>query len=111
MQRCIMVRSSVWSMRLACAPWIATPAGALAATICLVAICKPALPLLRGFCKSWKKRRALFLRLGGEEQRIALALAELGCFLRLGVGDVLGEHRDHAGAALVRRHHHVVGLV
>src|SRR5439155_4029553 len=55
--------------------------------------------------------RLLLLGLGGEEQRIALALAELGSFLRLGVGDILGVDRDNAHAALVRRHHHAVGLV
>ena len=39
-----------------------------------------------------------FLRLGGEVKRIAVLLAELGGFLGLGVGNVLGEDRDHAGA-------------
>jgi hypothetical protein len=39
-----------------------------------------------------------------------LALAEVGRFLGLGLRDIAGVHRDHAGAALVRRHHHPMGL-
>src|SRR4029079_9222593 len=54
--------------------------------------------------------RTLFLRFRGEEERITLALAQFGRLLGLGLSDVAGEHRDHAGAALVRRHHHPVGL-
>src|SRR4051812_41040182 len=60
--------------------------------------------------RRFHSRRTLFLRLGREEQRIALALAELGRLLGLGLGDVAREHRDNAGAALMRRHHHPVGL-
>jgi hypothetical protein len=37
--------------------------------------------------------------------------AEIGRFLRLGLGDVAREHRNDAGAAPVRRHHDAVGLV
>src|ERR1051326_3614058 len=46
-------------------------------------------------------RRALLFRLGGEEQRIALALAEFGRLLGLGLGDVAGGGRDAASAFLV----------
>src|SRR6185437_9478944 len=52
----------------------------------------------------------LFFRLGGEIKRVTLGFSELGRLFRLGVGDVFGEHRDHAGAFLVRGHHHAVGL-
>src|SRR3954463_3287259 len=55
-------------------------------------------------------RRTLFLRLGRKEQRIALALAEVGAFLGLGLRNIASKHRDHAGAALMRRHHHPVRL-
>src|ERR1700737_5469299 len=53
----------------------------------------------------------LFLRLGGEQQRIALGATGVGGARRLGLGDVLGEHGDHADAALVRGDHDLVGLV
>ncbi len=58
-----------------------------------------------------RHRTFLFLRLGGEEQRIAFALAEFGRFLGFGLGDVPGVDRDDAGAALVRGHHHAISLV
>jgi len=38
--------------------------------------------------------RPLLFRFGGEEQRIAFALAKLGGFLRLGLGNVRGIDRD-----------------
>src|SRR5262249_12694358 len=56
-------------------------------------------------------RLCLLLRLRGEEQRIPLALAELGALLRLGIGDVLGIDRDDAGAAPVGGHHYPIGVV
>src|ERR1700682_2939450 len=54
---------------------------------------------------------SLFLWLGGEQQRVALGAAGVGGARRLGLGDVLGEDRDHAYAALVRGDHDLVGLV
>src|SRR5947208_7226554 len=53
----------------------------------------------------------LFLRLGGEQQRIALGAAGIGGARRLGLGDILGEDRDHADAAPVRGDHDLVGLI
>src|ERR1700710_536782 len=53
----------------------------------------------------------LFLRLGREQQRIALGAAGVGGARRLGLGDVLGENRDHAYTALMRGDHDFVGLV
>src|SRR3981081_4444826 len=57
------------------------------------------------------RNRALFLRLGGEQQRVALGAAGIGGTGRLGLGDVLREDRDHAYAAPVRGDHDLVGLV
>src|SRR5712671_174062 len=51
------------------------------------------------------------LRLGREQERIAFGAAGVGRARRLGLGDIPGIDRDHADAAAVRRHHHVVGLV
>src|ERR1700710_1855472 len=53
----------------------------------------------------------LFLRLGREQQRIALGAAGVGGARRLGLGDVFGEDRDHAYTALMRGDHDFVGLV
>src|SRR5215218_6149088 len=51
---------------------------------------------------------ALLLGLSGEEQRIAFALTEFGGFVGFGLSHVPGVDGDHAGAAPVRRHHHVM---
>src|SRR6266550_1988245 len=53
----------------------------------------------------------LFLRLGGEQQRVAFGAPGVGGARRLGLGDVLGEDRDHAYAEPVRGDHDLVGLV
>src|SRR5262249_26191375 len=53
----------------------------------------------------------LFLGLGREQERIALGATGVGGACRLGLGDVLGEHRDHADAEPVCGDHHLVGLV
>src|SRR3954470_7694560 len=53
----------------------------------------------------------LLLRLGGEIKRIAGLFAKFGRLLGLGVGDILGEHRNHAGASAMRGHHHLVGVL
>ena len=53
----------------------------------------------------------LFLRLGGEQQRIAFGAAGIGGARRLGLGDILGEDRDHAYAEPVRGDHDLVGLI
>src|SRR5882762_5825462 len=53
----------------------------------------------------------LFLRLGGEQQRVALGAAGVGGARRLGLGDILGEDRDHAYTEPVRGDHDLVGLV
>src|SRR6266403_1761334 len=55
--------------------------------------------------------RPLFLRLGREQQRVALGAAGVGGARCLGLGDVLGEDRDHAYAEPVRGDHDLVGLV
>src|SRR3981081_796874 len=57
------------------------------------------------------RSRACFLRVGGEEQRVALCAAGIGGTGRRGLGDVLREDRDHAYAAPVRGDHDLVGLV
>src|SRR4030081_2878507 len=57
------------------------------------------------------RNRALLLRLGGEQQRVALGAAGIGGTGRLGLGDVLGEDRDRAYAAPVRGDDDFVGLV
>src|SRR5262245_44412220 len=54
---------------------------------------------------------ALFFRLCRECERISGAAAGFGTLRRLGLGDVLGEHGDHAGAAPMRREHDAVGLL
>src|SRR5258707_9560682 len=57
------------------------------------------------------RNRELLLGFGGEQQRIALGAAGIGGAGRFGLGDVLGEDRDHAHAAPVRCDHDLVGLV
>src|SRR5216684_1355834 len=54
---------------------------------------------------------ALLLRLGREFQRMAGLAAGVGAFGGLTFGDLAGEGGDHADAALVRGHHHAIGLV
>src|SRR6266849_6751453 len=62
--------------------------------------------------ESGKQRSlSLFFRLGGEQQRVALGAAGVGGARCLGLGDVLGEDRDHAYAEPVRGDHDLVGLV
>src|SRR5215210_1004561 len=53
----------------------------------------------------------LFLRLGGEQQRVALHPASVGSAGRLGLGNVLCENGDDANAAPVRCNHDLVRLV
>src|SRR5882757_2273721 len=80
----------------------------------------------RSACSAWPTRRrfkdegccafgpsnaASLLSLGREQQGIALGAAGVGGACRLGFGDVLGEDRDHAYPALMRRDHDLVGLV
>src|ERR1700689_2881943 len=49
---------------------------------------------------------ALFLRLGAETQRIALRRPRFGGARRLGLSDVLREHRHDADALAMRGYHH-----
>src|SRR5882757_1148136 len=80
----------------------------------------------RSACSAWPTRRrfkdegccafgpsdaASLLRLGREQQGIALGAAGVGGSCRLGLGDVLGEHRDHADAEPMCGDHDLVGLV
>src|SRR4029077_2340876 len=55
-------------------------------------------------------RRSLLFLLGREIERIALGAAHLGCLFRLCLRDIAGIDRNHAGALLMRRHHHLVGM-
>jgi adenylate cyclase len=76
----------------------------------------PAFPGPSGSTAWRTKRRAAdggrsFLRFGGEQQRVTLGAAGVGRARRLGLGDVLGEDRDHADAAPVRGDHDLVRLV
>src|SRR6202043_622521 len=87
-------------------PGYAPPAGANSASFRSRGLQRPsasmALPTKRPPTESSVGRgRPLFLRLGREQQRIALGAAGVGRARRLGLGNVPGEHRDHADAALV----------
>src|SRR5262245_35474950 len=42
---------------------------------------------------------------------MAVLTAGVGALRRLALGDIAREGRDHAGAALVRRHHDAIGLI
>src|SRR4029434_10589177 len=53
----------------------------------------------------------LFLRLGSELQRIALAAGGFRPARRVGLGDVSGVDGDRAYATLMGRHHHPIGLI
>src|ERR1700722_5267940 len=53
----------------------------------------------------------LFLRLGREQKRVALAAACFGSSRRLTLGHVLGVDRDHARTAPMCSHHHPIRLV
>src|SRR5439155_27151513 len=62
----------------------------------------------RGEGSRWS---ALLFRLGGEQQRIALGLAGVGCPRRLGLGDVAREDGDHTDATCVCRDHYTMRLI
>src|ERR1700678_2508945 len=67
-------------------------------------------PLMSETFPEGQPASALFLRLGAETQRIALRRPRFGGARRLGLGDVLREHRHDAHALAMRGHHHGGGL-